>query len=228
MIVLGLTGSIGMGKSTAATMLRRLGVPVHDADAVVHALLGPGGAAVAAVGAAFPGVAAGGAVDRGKLGARVFGDAAALTRLEGILHPMVRRSARRFLLQAARRRAPLAVLDIPLLYETGAEAICDAVVVVSAPAFLQKDRVLGRGGMTPARFAAIQAKQMPDAEKRRRADFVVETGLSRGATLRRLEAIVTLLRSRPRCARRTRVWPLSAWARRPTAPAASTTRSGHA
>jgi dephospho-CoA kinase len=216
MIVLGLTGSIGMGKSTAAAMLRRLGVPVHDADAAVHALLARGGAAVAAVGAAFPGVVVAGAVDRGKLGAQVFGDAAALARLESILHPLVRRSARRFLLQAARRRAALAVLDIPLLFETGAEALCDAVVVVSAPAFVQRGRVLGRRGMSPARFAAILARQTPDAEKRRRADFVVETGLSRGATLRRLDGIVKLLRGRPRRARRTRVWPLSPWARRPT------------
>jgi len=222
MMVLGLTGSIGMGKSTAAIMLRHLGVPVHDADAAVHALLGNRGAAVAAVGAAFPGVVAGAAVDRGKLGARVFGDAAALARLEAILHPLVRESARSFLLQAARRREPLAVLDIPLLYETGAEAICDAVAVVSAPAFLQRSRVLGRRGMTAARFAAILARQMPDAEKRRRADFVVETGLSRSATLRRLDGIVKLLRSRPKSARRTRVWPLSVWARRPKP------RNGHA
>jgi len=222
MIVLGLTGSIGMGKSTAAAMLRRLGVPVHDADAAVHALLGNRGAAVAAVGAVFSGVVVGSAVDRGKLGAQVFGDPAALARLEAILHPLVRRRAQRFLLQAARRREPLAVLDIPLLYETGAEAMCDAVAVVSAPAFLQRSRVLGRGGMTAARFAAILARQMPDAEKRRRADFVVETGLSHGATLRRLDGIVKLLRSRPPRARRTRVWPLSTWARRPRG------RCGHA
>lgn len=222
MIVIGLTGSIGMGKSAAAAMLRRLGVPVHDADAAVHALLGDGGAAVAAVGAAFPGVCVGAAVDRGKLGAQVFGDAAALARLEGILHPLVRESTRRFLLQAARRREPVAVLDIPLLYETGAEVLCDVIIVVTAPTFLQRIRVLGRRGMTAARFAAILARQMPDAEKRRRADFVVRTGLSRGATLRRLDGIVTLLRQRPKRARRTRVWPLSAWARR------SRARSRHA
>ena len=137
-IVLGLTGSIGMGKSTAAQALRRLGVPVHDADAVVHGLMARGGAAVAAIEAAFPGVTRDGAVDRTALGAKVFGDPAALRRLEAILHPLVRRSARRFLERARRRRVPVAVLDIPLLYETGGEELCDAVMVVSAPARIQR------------------------------------------------------------------------------------------
>lgn len=187
-IVLGLTGSIGMGKSTAAAALRRLGVPVHDADAVVHRLLGRGGAAVPLVEASFPGVVSAGAVDRKKLGAQVFRDAAALGRLEAILHPMVRASARAFLVRATRQRRALVVLDIPLLFETGGEAQCDAVMVVSAPSFLQRMRVLSRPGMGAARFAAIRAKQMADQEKRRRADYVVETGLSRRHALRQIQA----------------------------------------
>jgi dephospho-CoA kinase len=198
MRILGLTGSIGMGKSTAARMLRRLGVPVHDADAVVHRLLGRGGAAVAAVESAFPGVVVGGAVDRTELGRRVFGDNTALKRLEAILHPMVREAEHRFLQAARRRKAPLVVLDIPLLFETGGEKRCDATAVVTAPAFLQAQRVLARPGMTPARLAAVLAKQMPDAEKRKRADFIVPTGLGRGPALRRLRAIVRLMRTTPR------------------------------
>ncbi len=183
-----------MGKTTAGHLLRRLGLPVHDADAAVHALLGPGGAAVAAVASAFPGVANDGAIDRKKLGARVFGDAAALRRLEGILHPAARAAARRFVQQAARRRRPLVVLDIPLLFETGSERLCHAVAVVSAPAAVQRARVLARPNMTKARLRAIQARQMPDREKRRRADFVVRTGLDKRHTLRQLAAIVRLLR----------------------------------
>lgn len=193
-LVLGLTGSIGMGKSTAGRLLRRLGLPVYDADEAVHALLGPGGAAVAAVATAFPGVAANGAIDRKKLGARVFGDAAALRRLEGILHPAARASARQFLRHQAQRRQLLAVLDIPLLFETGAERLCHAVVVVTAPAFVQRARVLARPDMSVARLQAIQARQMPDREKRRRAHFVVQTGLDKRHTLRQLATIVRLLR----------------------------------
>ena len=195
-LVLGLTGSIGMGKTTAGRLLRRLGVPVHEADAAVHALLGPGGAAVAAVAAAFPGVRRDGAIDRAKLGARVFGDAAALRRLEAILHPAARAAAQRFLRRQARARQPLAVLDIPLLFETGGERLCDAVAVVTAPPAVQRARVLRRPGMTPARWQAVQARQMPDAEKRRCADFVVQTGLDRRHTLRQLAAVVRLLRGR--------------------------------
>jgi dephospho-CoA kinase len=190
MVVLGLTGSIGMGKSTAAAMLRRLGIPVHDADGAVHRLLGRNGKAVAKVDAEFPGTAGPAGIDRAALGRRVFGDAAALRRLERILHPMVRADTARFLHRARARREPLVVLDIPLLFETGGERRCDAIIVVSAPAFLQRARVLGRPGMTEARFAAILAQQMPDAEKRRRADFVVPTGLGRRETLRRLAEIV--------------------------------------
>src|ERR1700680_3720770 len=133
MVVLGLTGSIGMGKSTAAAMLRRLGVPVHDSDAAVHRLLGRNGAAVAPVAAAFPGTEGPEGIDRAALGRRVFGDAAALRRLEDILHPMVRAEAARFLRRMAARQAKLVVLDIPLLFETGGESRCDAIVVVSAP-----------------------------------------------------------------------------------------------
>lgn len=192
MKVLGLTGSVGMGKSTAASMLRRMGVPVHDADAAVHRLMSRGGAAVAAVEAAFPGVAAEGAVDRLALGTKVFGDPAALRRLEAILHPRVRADSEAWLRRRRRQRAPLVVLDIPLLFESASEDRCDAVIVVTAPYFVQRARVMRRPGMTEARFQQILAQQMPDAEKRRRAQFVVSTGLGKGHTLRQLRRIVRL------------------------------------
>ncbi|MBI3453032.1 MAG: dephospho-CoA kinase [Rhodospirillales bacterium] len=201
MVILGVTGSIGMGKSTAAAILRRLGVPVHEADADIHRLLGPGGAALPAVSAAFPGVVKNGAVDRQKLGARVFGDPAALVRLEDILHPMVRRITDGFLRRHARRRAHLVGLDIPLLFETGGERRCDAVVVLSASGFLQRQRVLRRPGMTAEKLARIAAHQMSDVDKRRRADFVVRTGIGKRPTLRKLRRIVKLLH-----ARRGRAW----------------------
>ncbi|WP_426214550.1 dephospho-CoA kinase [Methylobacterium sp. NFXW15] len=173
--VLGLTGSIGMGKSATAAMFAKLGVPVHDADAAVHALYGPGGAAAEAIGREFPGVLdAAGGVDRTALRAAVLGDPTRLARLEALVHPLVRAEADAFLARHA--KAPLALLDIPLLYETGGEARCDAVAVVSAPAEIQRERVLARPGMTEATFAAILAKQMPDAEKRARADYVIDTG----------------------------------------------------
>jgi dephospho-CoA kinase len=193
MIVLGLTGSIGMGKSTAAALLRRLGVPVHDADASVHRLLGRNGAAVQRVAAAFPGTGGANGIDRAELGRRVFDDKAALRRLEQILHPLVRAECERFLRRMAARGAPLVVLDIPLLFESGGERRCDAVIVVSTPEFLQRARVLARPGMSESRLAAILAKQMPDRDKRRRADFVVPTGLGRRLTLRRLAEIVKML-----------------------------------
>lgn len=202
MVVLGLTGSIGMGKSTAARMLRSLGVPVHDSDAAVHRLLGRGGEAVGPVARTFPGVVRDGAVDRQALGARVFGDPPALERLEAIVHPLVRLSQRRFLARCARRRVPLAVLDIPLLFESGNERRVDAVAVVSAPGFVQRARVLARPGMTPDKLARILARQMPDREKRRRADFVVPTGLGRAPTRAALERLVAALRPREG-----RVWP---------------------
>jgi dephospho-CoA kinase len=198
MIVLGLTGSIGMGKSTAAAALRRLGVPVHDADAEVHRLLRRDKPTISAVEAAFPGVSRDGAVDRGELGRRVFGDAAALARLEAILHPRVRQAEKRFLRRARAARAPLVVLDIPLLFETGGDRRCHATAVVSAPAFIQAGRVLRRPGMTRGRLAAILSRQMPDMEKRRRADFVVPTGLDRRSSLRALAEIVRLLRANHR------------------------------
>ncbi len=196
MVILGLTGSIGMGKSTAADMLRRLGVPVHDADAVVHRLIGRNGVAVPLIGKAFRGVVVDGRVDRKRLGDRVFGNPAALRRLEAILHPLVRRDSEAFLARHARRRSPLVVLDIPLLFETGAERRCDAVLVVTAPPQVQAARVLSRPGMNPKKFRAILEQQIPDAEKRRRADFVLSTGLAKGETLRRLAGIVRLLKGR--------------------------------
>ncbi len=197
MKILGLTGSIGMGKSTAAAMLRRLGVPVHDADATVHRLLGRGGAAVAAVDGAFPGVVRDGAVDRQELGRRVFGQPAELRRLEAILHPLVRRAETEFLKRHRRRGTRLVVLDIPLLFETGGERRCDAVAVVSCPAFLQAQRVLRRPGMSAAKLAAIRAQQMPDREKRRRARFVLPSGAGKVPVLRGLKRIVTVLRQAP-------------------------------
>jgi dephospho-CoA kinase len=176
-LVLGLTGSIGMGKSATAAMFSRFGVPVHDADAAVHALYGPGGAAAAAIAKTFPGVLdADGGVDRTRLRAAVLGAPERMAALEGIVHPLVRAASTDFLARHA--AAPLVVLDVPLLYETGGEARCDAVAVVSAPPEVQRARVLARPGMTEAAFAAILAKQMPDAEKRAQADFVIDT--SRG------------------------------------------------
>lgn len=186
-----------MGKSTAAAMLRRLGVPVHDADATVHGLLGRKGAAVAAVAAAFPGVVKNGAVDRQALGARVFGQPVELRRLEAIVHPLVRRAEADFLKRQRRRRVPVVVLDIPLLFETGGQSRCDAVAVVTCPAFLQAQRVLKRPGMNLERLAAIRAQQMPDAEKRKRARWVLSTGAGKPPVLRSLRRIVTLLRGDP-------------------------------
>jgi len=195
--ILGLTGSIGMGKSTAAAMFRHDGIAVHDADAAVHDLLRRGGAAVPAVAKAFPEAVRDGAVDRKALGALVFGKPEALRRLEAILHPLVRRRMRRFLQQAGRRGDRLVVLDIPLLLETGGERFCDAVAVVSAPRLLQRQRVLARPGMTREKFAAILAAQMPDREKRRRADQVVPTGLGRRQTRLALRALRRRVLARP-------------------------------
>jgi dephospho-CoA kinase len=176
MFILGLTGSIGMGKSATAKMFAEEGVPVHDADAVVHRLYE--GEAVPLIEAAFPGTTSNGRVDREKLGRSVLGDADAIKRLEQIVHPLVAAARDKFLGQAERSGAPVALLDIPLLYETRGEGRCDAVVVVSAPAAVQRERTLARPGMTEQKLETILAKQMPDAEKRRRADFVVDT--SRG------------------------------------------------
>lgn len=189
---LGLTGSIGMGKSTTAGLFRELGVPVHDADAAVHALYGEEG--VAPVEAAFPGVTQGGRVDRTLLGARVLGDDAAMKRLEAIVHPLVRAREIAFLQRAAASGADVAVLDIPLLYETGAEGRVDAVLVVTAPESVQRARVLARPGMTEDKFAAILSRQLPDSEKRRRADHVIDTG--HGLTHARAEVAALLARLR--------------------------------
>jgi dephospho-CoA kinase len=194
MFVLGLTGSLGMGKSTTARFFAEEGVPVHDADAVVHRLYD--GEAAAAIEAAFPGTTASGKVDRDKLAARVLGDSAALKRLEAIVHPLVQEAERRLLAEAEARGEKVAVLDIPLLFETGGEKRVDAVVVVSAPPDVQRSRALERPGMTVDKLGAILAKQMPDDEKRRRADFVVDT--SRGFEAARadvraiLDAVATM------------------------------------
>ncbi|MEP4378080.1 MAG: dephospho-CoA kinase [Alphaproteobacteria bacterium] len=199
MIVLGLTGSIGMGKSTAADMLRVMGVPVHDADATVHALFARDRDMRAAIAARFPYAVADpageGGVDRQALGAAVFGNAAARRDLEAIIHPRVRAATEGFLRLHRRQRRPLVVLDIPLLYETGGEDRVDGVIVVSAPAWLQRRRVMVRPGMDGERFAGILASQMPDREKRARADFVVETGLGKAYTFRRLKRIVMAIRT---------------------------------
>ncbi|MGC1466295.1 MAG: dephospho-CoA kinase [Pseudolabrys sp.] len=173
MFILGLTGSIGMGKSTAAKFFAEEGVPVHDADAAVHRLYE--GEAVVSIEAAFPGSTVNGKVDREKLGRQVVGKPDAIKRLEDIVHPLVRQSEKRFLAEAEQKGAAIAVLDIPLLYETGGEQRCDAVVVVSASSETQRQRVLGRPGMTEEKFAGLLAKQIPDDEKRRRADFVVDS-----------------------------------------------------
>jgi len=171
--VICLTGSLGMGKSRSAKFFAEAGVPVHDSDAAVHALYE--GAAVPAIEKAFPGTTADGTVDRAKLAAVVLGDDAALARLEAIVHPLVAAARHRFLAEAQKNGAKVVVLDIPLLFETGAERGCDAVVVVSAPPELQRRRAFERPGMSEEKFAALLAKQMPDAEKRARADFVVDS-----------------------------------------------------
>lgn len=174
MFVLGLTGSIGMGKSTTAEIFRRLGTPVHDSDATVHALYE--GEAAAPVEAAFPGVTREGRIDRGLLAARVRDDPEAMRRLEALIHPLVLQKRAAFVAAAARAGHSIAVVDVPLLFETGAEREVDATVVVSAPEAVQKARVIGRPGMTPEWLEAIISKQMPDSEKRRRAHFVIDTG----------------------------------------------------
>jgi dephospho-CoA kinase len=195
MFVLGLTGSIGMGKSTSARFFAEAGVPVHDADATVHRLYE--GDAVGAIEAAFPGTTANGKVDRDKLGRCVLGDAAALKRLEAIVHPLVRAAEERFLATAEAAGARVAVLDIPLLFETGGDCRVDAVVVVSAPADMQRMRAFARPGMTDEKLATILAKQMPDDEKRRRADFVLDTSKGFDAARAQVRAILQAVVDRP-------------------------------
>ena len=196
MIVAGLTGSIGMGKSAAAAVLRHLGCPVHKADRAVH-LMEKGGKAVPLVKKAFaeavPKLIKHGSVDRAALGDFVFGNEDALDRLETILHPLVRESEEAHLFHMAMRREKLVFLDIPLLFETGAEERLDTTILVSAPPFVQASRVLRRPGMTRERLAAVLSCQMPDAEKKRQADFVIETGLDRGWTLRQLKRTIRLI-----------------------------------
>ncbi len=202
MLIVGLTGSIGMGKTTAAANFRRLGIPVHDSDRAVHRVLHGRSPEGRAVERAFPGVLKGDRIDRVELGKRVFDDSAALKRLERILHPAVRRSQRRFLEAQARRRAWAVVLDIPLLFEGGRGKRFDAVITVTAPASVQRQRVLRRPGMSEARFRSIVNRQMPDAEKKKRSDFVVQTGLGRAHSLRQIRKIVRVLRGI-----RGRKWP---------------------
>jgi dephospho-CoA kinase len=193
-IVLGLTGSIGMGKSTVARMFEAEGVPVFDADAAVHRLQGPEGELVAAIEARFPGTTGSEGVIRSTLAERVLAEPEALRNLEALIHPAVAKERASFL--EAHRDAPLVVLDIPLLFEKGGAAQVDKVAVVSAPAAVQADRVLARPGMTPAKFAQILALQMPDAEKRRRADFVIDTGTPQERTREQVRAIIACLAPR--------------------------------
>src|SRR3984893_7778236 len=195
MFVIGLTGSLGMGKSTTARFFAEEGIPVHDADAVVHRLYA--GEAAAAIEAAFPGTTADGKVDRNKLAARVLDDPAALNKLESIMHPLVQAAEQQLLAQAETRGEEVAVLDIPLLFETGADRRVDAVVVVSAPAETQRARVLARPGMTSDKLEAILSRQMPDAEKRCRADFVVDTSHGLEAARAQVRAILDAVARMP-------------------------------
>ncbi|GEO00142.1 dephospho-CoA kinase [Novosphingobium sediminis] len=192
--ILGLTGSIGMGKSAVAMMLRELGVPVFDADATVHRLQGPGGTLLPAIEAAFPGTTGPHGVDRPDLGAQVFGNPEALARLEAIVHPAVADERATFMLEHAGEA--IVVFDIPLLYEKGHGAGLDAVAVVSAPAEMQRNRVLARPGMTPEKFAQILALQVPDAEKRARADHVIDTGVTLAETREQVATLVSALRQK--------------------------------
>ncbi len=201
MIILGLTGSIGMGKSTTAGLFREAGVPVQDADQVVAELYAVGGAAVGPVGEAFAGVVKDGAVDRAALSARVLHDPEALRRLEAIVHPLVRAGRERFLEVA--KDADVVVFDVPLLLETGVDRDVDAVVVVSAPEAVQRERVLGRPGMTETKFAQILGRQMPDAEKRARADFVIDTSRGVAAAREQVRYVLDQVRS-PQFARHRR------------------------
>jgi dephospho-CoA kinase len=196
MIVLGLTGSVGMGKSTTARFFAEAGAPVHDADAVVHRLYES--EAVPAIEAAFPGVTVDGKVDRVKLAAQVLGNPAALQRLEAIVHPLVHEAERRLIEDAQARGEKVTVLDIPLLFETSGDQRVDAVVVVSAPPEVQRARVLERPGMTLEKLESILARQMPDAEKRARADFVVDTSQGFDAARAQVRAILDAVATMPR------------------------------
>ena len=194
-VVLGLTGSIGMGKSTVARMFEAEGVPVFDADAAVHRLQGPEGELVAAIEASFPGTTGAQGVNRSALAERVLGEPERLRNLEALIHPAVARERATFL--AAHAAAPLVVLDIPLLFEAGGAAQVDKIAVVSAPALVQAERVLARPGMTAAKFAQILARQLPDEEKRRRADFVIDTAIPPEQTREQVRAIIACLTRGP-------------------------------
>ena len=197
MLVVALTGSIGMGKTTVARRLRQLGVAVFDADAEVHALYEREGAAVAPIEAAFPGTTSAGKVDRGKLSQVLLQNPAGFRKLEAIVHPLVLEAERAFLQAEAARGARMAVLEIPLLYETGGNARVDVVIVVSAPADAQRQRVLDRPGMTLEKLEQMLARQVPDADKRAQADFVVDTGGTFAETEAQVDTIVELLQDRP-------------------------------
>ncbi|CAH1658215.1 dephospho-CoA kinase [Chelatococcus asaccharovorans] len=192
--ILGLTGSIGMGKSTTAAIFRSRGVPVHDADEAVHRLYR--GRAAPLVEAEFPGTTVDGVVDRAKLGAKVIGHPDRMAALERLIHPLVRADRDDLLARARAAGAPLVVFDVPLLYETGADKECDAVLVVTAAPEIQRERVLARPDMTPERFALIHVKQMPDAEKRRRADFIVDTGRGLADAEAQVDAIIASIAAR--------------------------------
>ena len=193
MIIVGLTGSIGMGKSTTSAMFQAEGVPVYDADAAVHALYAKGGAAVTPVEAAFPGVVVDGAIDRAKLSAQVVGKPEALKRLEAVVHPLVGESRKVFFEAAAAVNAPLVILDIPLLFETGGERNVTAVVVVSAPEAVQRERVMARPDMTAEKLDAILARQLPDTEKRARADIVIDTSKGLDSAREQVRAAIAKL-----------------------------------
>lgn len=194
MIILGLTGSIGMGKSTTAQLFAEEGAPVYDADAAVHALYEPGGAAVAPIAAAFPGAVKEGAVDRAALSALVLDRPEALRQLEGIVHPLAREAQEQFLKRAQESGARIAIMDVPLLFETGGDAHVDAVVVATTSAEIQRARVLSRPGMTPQKLEQILARQLPDSEKRARADFVINTGFGIEDARAQVRAVLAALR----------------------------------
>lgn len=196
MLKIGLTGSIGMGKTTVAKMFAARGIPVFDADAAVHQLYAPGGAAVAPVGAAFPGAVKDGAIDRPALSALVVGKPAEIKRLEAIVHPLVARLREDFLSQAEQRGEAMVVLEIQMLLEGGSAKTLDAIVVVSAPAVMQRDRALARPGMSEEKLAGILSNQMPDADKRARADYIIDTGVSLAETEQQVEALIATLRQK--------------------------------
>ena len=198
MKIIGLTGSIGMGKSTTAAMFREAGIPVYDADAAVHAAYDVGGVAVGPVGEAFPGTVQDGRVDRETLRQHVLGKPDAMAKLNSIVHPLIRASRAEAFKAATASGADMIILDVPLIYETGGEKTMDAVIVVSAPAEMQRERVLAREGMNPERLDAILAQQLPDAEKRKRADYVIDTGQGLETARGQVQAVIAQLRAKAR------------------------------